>query len=213
MDLKAQKYKICINSNWLVLINLRDRDLLVSKEYPVMILLQAPENGKIIEVIKQLWDETYSLPVVICTKNPLDAWKRLLQSIPLIYAAGGVVQDRRKRYLFIHRRGWWDLPKGKIDAGESNRKAALREVHEEVGLTCTIVTKLKPTYHIYELKKKLVLKKTDWFLMHSDSDQPTLQEDEDITDHIWASKRRLPGMKSKVYPNLAVLIDELMLKN
>ena len=32
----------------------------------------------------------------------------------------------------------WSLPKGKLDPGESWEQAALREVHEEVGLRCRL---------------------------------------------------------------------------
>ena len=48
-----------------------------------------------------------------------------------IDAAGGVVK-RDGKLLFIFRNGKWDLPKGKIDEGESIETAALREVEEEL---------------------------------------------------------------------------------
>jgi 8-oxo-dGTP diphosphatase len=42
--------------------------------------------------------------------------------------------------LVVHRPRYddWSLPKGKCDAGEGFRDAALREVQEETGLTCEI---------------------------------------------------------------------------
>jgi len=210
MDIKAQKYKISINSTWLVLIDRKQRDKLDVKEYPVLILLQSPDMDEIHRCIDRIWDNPKSLPVVICTEKPALTWAKLLKSLPLIDAAGGVIRDPGKRYLFIHRRGWWDLPKGKIDPGESNVKAALREVREEVGLNCSIIGKLQPTFHIYKIKKGLVLKKTYWFLMVSDKKKPVLQKEEDITDYAWKSSNQLPAMKSLVYPNLAVLLDEII---
>ena len=36
--------------------------------------------------------------------------------------------------LLIFRRGVWDLPKGKRDAGETIEACALREVREEIGV-------------------------------------------------------------------------------
>ena len=38
---------------------------------------------------------------------------------PIITAAGGLVQNNEGAFLLIFRRGFWDLPKGKLDVGES----------------------------------------------------------------------------------------------
>ena len=56
-----------------------------------------------------------------------------------ILAAGGVVL-RDGRVLVVHRLRYddWSLPKGKLEAGESFEQAALREVYEETGYTCTL---------------------------------------------------------------------------
>lgn len=67
----------------------------------------------------------------------------------LIQAAGGVVVDLSKgkpRYLVVHRPLYddWSFPKGKLDAGEKHRDAAIREVKEETGLVCDVLTKLSP---------------------------------------------------------------------
>ena len=62
----------------------------------------------------------------------------------MIEAAGGVVWRRGSKgslkVLLIHRPRYddWSLPKGKLDAGESHRHAALREVEEETGLHCKL---------------------------------------------------------------------------
>jgi len=176
---------------------------------PVFILLQSPGVNKIKTTMKQIWDQTIQLPVIVCSKNPIITWKTILKSLKLIYAAGGIVQNPKSQYLFIHRRGWWDLPKGKIESGESKRKAALREVNEEVGLDCTITSSLRATHHVYMHKNKLVLKKTYWYLMYSHSFKPTLQKEEDIIGYTWKSARQLASMKSRVYPNLSLLLEEL----
>lgn len=60
-------------------------------------------------------------------------------SIPhdVIAAAGGIVVRRGDPPLFavvcLRKRGDWVLPKGKLDAGETSREAAQREVLEETG--------------------------------------------------------------------------------
>ena len=62
-----------------------------------------------------------------------------MASIPreVISAAGGIVVQQGEPPLFavvcLRKRGDWVLPKGKLDAGETPRVAAQREVLEETG--------------------------------------------------------------------------------
>ena len=44
----------------------------------------------------------------------------------------------------IHRPDYedWSLPKGKLDGRETHQQAAVREVHEETGLRCTLGAEL-----------------------------------------------------------------------
>jgi len=60
---------------------------------------------------------------------------------PEIKAAGGIVVRRAKKgakVLLVHRPNYddWSFPKGKLDAGEKFKQAALREVLEETGFEC-----------------------------------------------------------------------------
>ena len=52
----------------------------------------------------------------------------------MIQAAGGLVNNEKDEILMIFRRGKWDLPKGKLDKGETLEECAVREVEEETGL-------------------------------------------------------------------------------
>ena len=70
----------------------------------------------------------------------------------------------------IHRRGVWDLPKGKLDPGETPEQAAVREVAEEVGIDLASVTRgrdLGTTTHGYLWPKRGVyaVKETFWYAM------------------------------------------------
>ncbi len=46
--------------------------------------------------------------------------------------------------------GYWELPGGKIDPGESPTHAAIREVQEELGLNVLPIAQLAPIQHTYE---------------------------------------------------------------
>ena len=52
----------------------------------------------------------------------------------IIKRQAGLLVNDNDDLLFIYRRGKWDLPKGKIDPGESPEICAVREVKEETGL-------------------------------------------------------------------------------
>jgi 8-oxo-dGTP diphosphatase len=65
-----------------------------------------------------------------------------------VRAAGGVVtrtgDDGKPLVLVVHRPKYddWSLPKGKLDDGESDEEAALREVEEETGYRCALGAEL-----------------------------------------------------------------------
>ena len=48
-----------------------------------------------------------------------------------IKTAGGIV-IRDDKILFIYKNGRWDLPKGKLEKGNSSRETAIIEISEEV---------------------------------------------------------------------------------
>jgi len=72
----------------------------------------------------------------------------------VVRAAGGVIWRREANgdleVLLIHRPKYddWTLPKGKLDDGESDEDAALREVEEETGFQVALGDELPSTdYH------------------------------------------------------------------
>ena len=60
--------------------------------------------------------------------------KAVWKKFEIVKAAGGLVLNENKELLFIFRRGKWDLPKGKLDEGETIEQCAIREVAEETGV-------------------------------------------------------------------------------
>ena len=69
-------------------------------------------------------------------------------------SAGGVVYRRRGgrvevALISVGEQGRWQLPKGLVGRGESPEEAALREVGEETGLACEIVSPLEKVEYWY----------------------------------------------------------------
>jgi 8-oxo-dGTP diphosphatase len=67
-----------------------------------------------------------------------------MPDVPLIPCVGGVVHDERGRLLVVRRghepgRGRWSVPGGRMEQGESDEVAVLREVAEETGLEAEVL--------------------------------------------------------------------------
>jgi ADP-ribose pyrophosphatase YjhB (NUDIX family) len=146
-------------------------------------------------------DHTASTEAVIVDKSLDILWKLLLELCTPINAAGGVVVNEQQEILFIHRRGKWDLPKGKCDEGEDIADCAIREVIEETGLThVTLKDKICDTYHIYMQGNQRMLKCTAWYCMEaSSSDSLTPQAEESITDVKWITTQQLGAITKDTY--------------
>ncbi len=127
-------------------------------------------------------------------------WEDFRSHYRWLPAAGGVVQHEASgKFLFIFRRGYWDLPKGKIDAGEEIVAAATREVAEETGLkTVKLGEPLPTTYHTYRNRKeKRILKPTYWFRMTTNQDTLVPETAEDIERAEW---RDVSDFKDEALP-------------
>ena len=80
----------------------------------------------------------------------------------VVRAGGGVVQrieNGRTEILVVHRPRYddWTFPKGKADAGESDEDCARREVEEETGLRCRLLSELPSTeYRDHKNRPKVV---------------------------------------------------------
>ncbi len=130
----------------------------------------------------------------------------------LVIAGGGLVLNDRDELLMIFRRGKWDLPKGKLDEGESIEACAIREVQEETGLRQVSMDGLAGiTRHEYFDKylQTDVIKETHWFLMRADGEQTLVpQTEEDISVIEWADDKKLAVMLEDTYPNIRQIIQE-----
>jgi len=121
-----------------------------------------------------------------------------------IEAGGGLVRNEKNEFLFIFRRGSWDLPKGKIESNETKREASLREITEETGIKkMTIISKLMVTRHTYRSNVgKRIIKKSHWYLVEAKKQALVPQATEDIERADWLTLERFFSKKRKVYPNI-----------
>ena len=133
--------------------------------------------------------------------------------LPIITAAGGLVQNNEGAFLLIYRRGFWDLPKGKLDPGESIPTCAVREVQEETGLrTLTLGPFICLTTHAYfdTWLQKDVVKETHWYSMKAialDTETLIPQTEEDIEKIEWVALENLPQYLLQTYPTIQSVFD------
>ena len=127
----------------------------------------------------------------------------------IVKASGGLVIAEKGQGLVIHRRGFWDLPKGKIESGEKKKQAAIREVMEETGVKgLKLEKKMITTYHTYRnVHKKRVLKKTYWYLMTAQKQKLVPQAKEGINKAKWVNLDDFMSNKPKIFRNIKDIIQ------
>jgi len=105
----------------------------------------------------------------------------------MIRAAGGVVR-RDGLIAVVHRpqHGDWSLPKGKLEPGEDDATAAVREVREETGRDAVIEQDLGTvSYEVANGRPKTVR----WYLMTASADVDDLADD--VDDVRWLAPEKL----------------------
>jgi len=127
--------------------------------------IKAFESDKISKIITSLFLNERKGIILHCS-DLNECWLDFKAQFKVEQAAGGKVLNEKNEVLFIYRFNKWDLPKGKLEKGESISECAIREVEEECGITNLEIEKeLQTTYHIFERNSKIILKITYWFLM------------------------------------------------
>lgn len=127
-----------------------------------------------------------------------------------IIAAGGIVVNPNQEILWIFRRGFWDLPKGKLDPGETIEACALREVMEETGMQDLILGALILTtkHQYYDTYLNTDVEKTTyWYKMSTGRIQEGVpQTEEDIEAIEWVKKEALQPYLDKTYDTIQLVI-------
>lgn len=183
-----------------------------------LFFLQNPDELTVSEGTKQLaFSDCKSLDQLLTIHASGEAtvitgkaeqWLEFTELFTVIEAAGGLVENSEGEFLFIFRNGKWDLPKGKLESGESPAPAAVREVEEECGISNpVIVNSLGETYHTYFHKGNWVLKRTYWYKMgYVGAEKLIPQTEEGITEVQWIR----PEGWSKVLRNTYGSIQDVL---
>ncbi|UKJ09048.1 NUDIX hydrolase [Solitalea lacus] len=174
------------------------------------IFLRVNEHTILNEVKKTLIGETHQ-PMLFESSSPKETMAFLCEIFECIEAAGGLVKNVNEEYLFIYRLGKWDLPKGKLETGESVVECAVREVEEECGITVNSVShELPSTYHVYELKNKLILKRTYWFAMDYKGNGKLIPQIEESIEAVkWLPKEEFNVVLNNTYPAIKGLLEDI----
>ena len=127
----------------------------------------------------------------------------------IIKAGGGVVKNNNDQILFIYRLKKWDLPKGKLDKGETISDCAKREVEEETKVKVNLKQKIISTWHTYTRNKKFILKKTTWFKMDCvDDSKMKPQKKEKIEKVEWMNNSTIKEILLNSYKTLNHVMTE-----
>lgn len=170
-----------------------------------------------LEIAVDLLENTSCPEMNVYGENIDEIWEDFTHMFKVIEAAGGIVKNQNGDLLFIRRLGKWDLPKGKVEEGESLEQAALREIEEETGLKELILEEfINNTFHIYtERNGEKILKTTYWFRINYLGDEtPIPQIEEGISEVSW---KNADAISTDVLPmtfnNIKLILDDYWVLN
>jgi len=151
---------------------------------------------------------------IFCHSNLEELKKAFWKKFTVIQAAGGLIINENDEVLMIFRRGKWDLPKGKLDKGETLEKCAVREVQEETGLKkIKLLAPLTITYHTYHEGTKFVLKESHWFTMQGTTNEQLVpQTEEQIQEIKWVRQEEVKKYFKQTYPSVIEVLKAGALK-
>lgn len=202
-----QKYNFFYNKAKLsiIIVDEKNTNSLQSGDF---ILYQG--GGSLKSVVDGFVFKQTSYVVYVVEKQKNEALKELFSFFKVEKAAGGIVENGKGEILVIKRFGYFDFPKGHMEAGESFEQTALREVCEETAVQdLHILHPLPETYHLFASGSQFVLKETHWFAMHTDyQGELKAQTEEKIETVGWFTPQDLCFMYPHFYQTLQDLLSQ-----
>ena len=191
-------YKVFVNDCPIILTDNKN----ISSVYNIVEF----KSDRIYQIVERLFQNELGGICLFCSSLK-DNWEAFKSQFKIQEAAGGKVLNANNEVLFIYRFNKWDLPKGKLEKGETIEEGAIREVQEECGITnLEVENQLETTYHIFTRKNKIILKITYWFLMKTDyTGKLTPQKEEGIEAVIYKSNSEIKKALENTYENIKLL--------
>ncbi len=194
--------KIFVKEKPIYLTNtLSEEQIVLSKQENVIFINNEKVKAK--NILKKLGEENM-IAAIVLGNNFTAVKKDFFAQFEVIEAAGGIVQNENKELLFIFRRDKWDLPKGKLEKGETIESCASREIEEETAvknLDCK--RKIGETYHLYTEKEKNILKVCHWFYFTCPTSQNIVaQAEEDIVEVKWIATQNIKEPMANTFKNI-----------
>lgn len=178
---------------------------------PGNLILQYHGKEELEKVVEMLWTAPPIGETIVYHHDLEKLWSDFKSLFKLVPAAGGLVKNNKGEFLAIFRNGKWDLPKGKIDPGETEAEAAVREVEEECGISgVELGDHLCHTYHMYPNKSnKLVLKPTTWYNMrYAGENSFSPQSTEGISEVAFKSETDLNEIYSNTFESIKTVLEQ-----
>ena len=203
--------KVYINNTPLILCHdFKEVPQKYEKNENVLLSRYTGKSKSLLNYIDNLEKEHNYHAIVISSPDFDKLWADFKNLYKIINAAGGLVHDEKGQILMIYRRKSMDLPKGKLEKGESKREGAIREVEEETGINgLHISKKLLKTFHTYkDRKNRRILKKTYWYDMSTHNQATTPQTEEDIEEVLWINPQEYNFGQRHIFNNILEVIEK-----
>lgn len=174
------------------------------------VLIMNASFEQIDKLLKLMTDKTLKKvhSIFISSREKRKLIEYIKGKFKVVVAGGGVVAKEGK-ILLIYRKKKWDLPKGKLDEGESIEECSLREVEEETGVKVSLGKEIAAVWHTYISNKKYVLKKTFWYTMNCiDDSQMKPQKEEGIKKVEWMDTEEVRKALKDSYRSIRHVVQE-----
>jgi mutator protein MutT len=196
-------YIFFINDKPLVITSSED----IPARFQHLPFIQYQSDLNLMDIVRKTEEATQN-GLLVLSEDPAGLLLLFKANFTTIAAGGGIVFNQNGELLIMKRLGKWDLPKGKIDPGETISEGAIREVEEECGINQLSIEKfLTISYHTYKLQGHRFLKATHWYKMNTTfmgKLKPQLEES--ITEVKWVNLNEMDLQELDTYESIREIL-------